>query len=92
VLEIAEKFYGPNMAVISTDLLPFLYGWSLYYLSLLEADSIALDVLGVPYSLRFSADDLDDMHFAEIRSGADPSIPDQSPDPYTQGHDAEGLR
>jgi hypothetical protein len=92
VLEIAEIFDGPNMAVLATDLMPFLFGWSLYYLRILEADRITLDVLEIPDSMRFSADDLDEMHFIEFRRWADPTLPDPAPDAYTGGYDAEGLR
>ena len=68
VLQIGEIFLGPNMAVAGTDLVPFLYGWSLYYLILLEAETISLDILEAPNFLRFSAKDLADEYFVEIPS------------------------
>lgn len=91
VLEIGTIFGPQCMAVVGTGFLPFLYGWTTFYLMLLEADSMALDAIELPASLRVRSDELDDEVFARLRKWADPDLPNYHPDPYRQGHDVEGL-
>jgi len=92
ILEIGEIFEPQSMAILATDLESFLVGWTAYYSMLCEADSSALDMLGVPDTLRFKSDDLDGEVFARLRQWADPHLPDPYPDPYRKPYDAEGLR
>jgi SMI1 / KNR4 family (SUKH-1) len=74
VIQIAEV--GEGFAVAGTSLLPFLTGWSAYYLLLLDSDRSALSALDVPQRL-WDAEPSD-----ELFGWADPDLPDPAPDPY----------
>jgi hypothetical protein len=84
VIQIAEV--GDGFAVAGTSLVPFLTGWSAYYLLLLEADRSALSALGVPQRLWDAEPD------EKIFAWADPDLPDPDPDPYGRPVDVEALR
>ncbi len=92
VLLIGEIFEPKCMAVAGTSLSAFLRGWTAFYLLAYEADPMALDLLGLPESLRYGANELDDEHFVEILRWADPGLPDPDPDPYRRGLDGEDLK
>ena len=79
------------MAIEATGLVPFLLGWTAYYSMLCEAESSILNSLGLPESLRFRPDEMDDNVFASIRQWADPNLQDSHPDPYRHGYDAKSL-
>ena len=87
VVMIGEVFQGPNMALVGTDLAPFLKAWSAYYLGSESPET--LDALGVPAELQPSNQQLDlDAYIA----WADPNLPDKHPDPYTRGLDEDTIR
>ena len=88
VIKIGEG--GEGFAVAGTSLVPFLTGWSAYYLLLLEADGSALSALGVPQRLWDAK--LDEELFAELVGWADPDLPDPNPDPYGRPVDVRKLR
>jgi hypothetical protein len=93
IVEVGESHEAGCMAVAGTSLVPFLRGWSAYYLLLEdEPSTAALDALGVPPELRFAAEDMEDEHFAELRRWADPNLPDPYVDPDTTRYDADALR
>jgi hypothetical protein len=91
ILVIGEIFEPRCMAIEATGLFPFLLGWTAYYCLLYEAESSLLDALGLPESLRFNPDEVDDTVFARLRQWADPNLPDPNPDPYRHGYDTESL-
>jgi hypothetical protein len=90
VLGIGE-FDPKNMAIMATDILPFLYGWTAYYLMLYKADNAVLDAIGLPQALRYKDYELDDETFAQLRKWADPMLPDPHPDPYRHSCNVEDL-
>jgi hypothetical protein len=92
VLQIGEIFEPKCMAIAGTDFVPFLYSWTAYYLMLYETNNAAIDALGIPYSLRHKADEMDDDIFAQLCRWADPRLRDSNPNPYEHGYDAEELK
>ena len=89
IIEIAEPAER-CMTVVGTSFMPFLLGCTAYYLMLSEADSIALDAIGIPSSLRGRR--RDDELFADLCRWADPTLPDYHPDAYQKGYTAEDFR
>jgi hypothetical protein len=92
IVVIGEIFEPQCMAIEATGLIPFLLGWTAYYLMLYEAESYVLDALGLPQSLRFREDEMDENVFAKLRQWADPKLLDLNPDPYRHGLDGERLK
>jgi hypothetical protein len=88
VVAVAETFEPACMAVVGTDLVPFLGSITAYYAQLIEAPAPALDALGVPEHLR----DRQEPDAAALRRWADPALGNPEADPYVQGMDAEDLR
>jgi hypothetical protein len=86
-LELEER---DGFAVIGTDLPKFLTSWSAYYLLLLEADTAALEALGVPE--RFWTREPDDSLMSDLLAWADPRLPDGDPHPYQRPVVAHALR
>jgi hypothetical protein len=90
VIEVGEEFEPRCMAVAGTDLVRFLTARSAYYLMCWEADTRALDLLGIPMSLRSDMPDEDLL--ADLIRWADPELADPEPNPYERGVDADELR
>lgn len=90
VVEIGEG--GGGLALVGTDLPPFLRGWTAYYLVLIEADPTALEALSLPHDLRIPAEEADDALFAALRKWADPSLPNHDADPYKSPTSVGELR
>jgi SMI1 / KNR4 family (SUKH-1) len=88
VVAVAETFEPACMAVVGTDLLPFLVSISAFFVQLIDAPTPALDALGVPEPLRNPVDP----DAAALRRWADPALGNPEADPYVQGMDAEDLR
>ncbi|HYO16477.1 MAG TPA: SMI1/KNR4 family protein [Thermoanaerobaculia bacterium] len=88
VVAVAETFEPACMAVVGTDLIPFLVSISALYAQLIDAPAAALDALGVPDDLR----DPVEPAAAALRRWADPALGNPEADPYVQGMDAEDLR
>jgi hypothetical protein len=93
VIEIGELFTDPAcMAVVATDLWPFLIGSSAFHSLLSEAGDEALDILGLPRELRLSRKQINNEHFSRLRKWIDPGLPDPDPEPYTKGLDARQVK
>lgn len=90
VIEVAEEFDAPGLAVVATTLAGFLEATTVYCVQLLEAGAEPLDVLDAPASLR-SDDPDEDLHFGCLR-WASPDLPDPEPDPYERPVPVEELR
>jgi hypothetical protein len=88
ILDTGEIFDAESLAVVGTSLLPFLYYWTAYYVTLYEGETAALDALGLPEPLRSDPYDVD---MPALCAWADPNLPDHAPSPYERGLDAEGL-
>lgn len=88
VVAVAETFEPACMAVVGTDLLPFLASISAFFVQLIDTPTPALDALGVPEPLRHP----EDPDAAALRRWADPGLGNPEADPYVHGMDAEGLR
>jgi hypothetical protein len=93
MVEVGEIYEPGCMAVAGTSLVPFLRGWTAYYL-LSEDDpsTQSLDALGLPEELRFAAEDMKDEHFAQLRRWADPELPDPYVDAYRSRFDMDALK
>lgn len=88
VVAVAETFEPGCMAVVGTDLLPFLVSISAFYSQLIDTPAPALDALGVPAELRHRQEP----DAAALRRWADPALGNPEADPYVQGMEAEDLR
>jgi hypothetical protein len=88
VIMVGSIFEPRCLALAGTDLPAFLRAWSGYFMVLLDASPAALDVLGLPPSLRVI-----DEHtgIAPYFQWADPTLPDPEPDPYARGLDRDGV-
>jgi hypothetical protein len=93
IIEIGQLFIDPAcMSLAATDLLPFLYGETVFSSLLSEIGDEALDILELPQELRVGRSVVDNKHFARIRRWADPGLPDPDPEPYTKGLDSLQIR
>ncbi len=87
VIDVGEG--GEGLALVGTDLVSFLKGWSAFYLMLIAASGSALDALGVPPELRGAADD---ERLYALREWADPHLSDARADPYVRPTNVKDLR
>jgi len=86
IIEIGELYHDPAcMVIVSTDLLPFLYGVTAFFTLLSDNNGEALDIIGFPINLRVDKNEVNDEYFARIRKWIDPMSPDLNPEPYTKG-------
>jgi hypothetical protein len=93
IVEIGQIHEPGCMAIAGTALAPFMKGWIAYYLLLDDKrPAKALDILGLPKELRFTAEEMGDEEFARLRQWADPQLPDSITDPYKARFDAEALK
>jgi hypothetical protein len=90
VIEVGELFEPRCMAVAGTDLVRFLTTRTVHYLMTYADTTEALDLLGVPVSLR-SPDPSDELKAALTR-WTDPELADPEPDPNERGLNADELR
>lgn len=84
VVELGEDDSPDALAIVGDDIASFLAAHSAYYLNSFASDGYdlkpALDVLGVPDSLRGL--DIDDDQYFALLNWASPNLPDKSPDSY----------
>jgi len=93
ILEIGELFVDPDcMTVVATDLSPFLYGTTAFYILSSAGSNEALDVIGLPQEIRTGKDVSSNEHFSYIRKWIDPLLPDPDPEPYTKGLDTAQIK
>ena len=86
IVEIGELYVDPAcMAVVATDLLPFLFGETAFFSLVSELGGDVLDIIDLPEELRVDRSQVNNKHFAKIRKWADPMLPDPDPEPYTKG-------
>jgi hypothetical protein len=84
VVEIGSVFEPDCMALVGTDLAPFLRAWTAYYFLICEAPAVALDAIDLPTHLRVAEPESLEPYFR----WADPDLPNHDPDPYTDRLDA----
>jgi hypothetical protein len=93
IIELGELFHDPAcMALVATDLLPFLYGETAFFALFSEFDNGLLDLIELPETLRVPKSQVNNDHFARIREWADPMLPDYNPEPYTKGLDSASIK
>jgi SMI1/KNR4 family protein SUKH-1 len=84
---------GGSVALVATDLIPFLVGRTAYYLVLEEADAAAMDVLSIPERFRVTEREASHLNFFfEVRAWADPELPDPTADPHDNPTDVNAIR
>ena len=94
VIEVGELYHDPAcMAIVATDLLPFLYGETAFFaLSSKTVNDNVLEAIHLPESLRVNKEQSPNAQFARIREWIDPMLPDSDPEPYTKGLDINQVK